>query len=220
MKYETIRRDLVRFGRRIADKDLVVGAGGNISARIRDVMLIKASGVAFEEAKPADYIPVSITTGRLLEKGRRPSSELPMHLACYRAREDVRAVVHTHSPYATGVASAGVTLRPIFPDFVAVIDSEVPTLPFVTPCGEELAEAVCSVIGRANAALLSNHGVVAVGENLKEAFYRAFIIEEAARALVAGAVLGKVRFLSDEEAARIRGLEKVQYRMNVLKKRK
>jgi L-fuculose-phosphate aldolase len=209
MKYETIRRDLVRFGRRIADKDLVVGAGGNISARIRDVMLIKASGVAFEEAKPADYIPVSITTGRLLEKGRRPSSELPMHLACYRAREDVRAVVHTHSPYATGVASAGVTLRPIFPDFVAVIDSEVPTLPFVTPCGEELAEAVCSVIGRAN-----------VGENLKEAFYRAFIIEEAARALVAGAVLGKVRFLSDEEAARIRGLEKVQYRMNVLKKRK
>lgn len=210
----------MRFGRRIADKDLVVGAGGNISARSRDVMLIKASGIAFEEAKPEDYIPVSIATGKLLEKGRRPSSELPMHLACYHARDAIRAVVHTHSPYATGVASAGVTLGPIFPDFVAVIDSEVPTLPFVMPCGEELAEAVCSVIGKANAALLSNHGVVAVGENLKEAFYRAFIIEEAARALVAGAVLGKVRFLSDEEAARIRGLEKVQYRMNVLKKRK
>ena len=210
----------MRFGRKIADKDLVVGAGGNISARSRDMMLIKASGIAFEEAKPEDYIPVSIATGKPLEKGRRPSSELPMHLACYRAREDVRAVVHTHSPYATGVASAGVTLRPIFPDFVAVIDSEVPTLPFVTPCGEELAAAVSSVIGKANAALLSNHGVVAVGENLKEAFYRAFIIEEAARALVAGAVLGKVRFLSDEEAARIRGLEKVQYRMNVLKKGK
>jgi L-fuculose-phosphate aldolase len=220
MRYETIRKALVRLGRKIADKDLVVGAGGNISARSRDVMLIKASGIAFEEAKPEDYVSVSIATGRLLEKGRRPSSEMPMHLACYRAREAIRAVVHTHSPYATGVASAGVTLRPIFPDFVAVIDSEVPTLPFVTPCGQELADAVRAVIGKVNAALLSNHGVVAVGENLKEAFYRAFIIEEAARALVAGSVLGKVRFLTEEETARIRGLEKVQYRMDILKKGK
>lgn len=220
MKYETIRKELVRFGRKIADRDLVVGAGGNMSARSRGVMLIKASGVAFEEARPADYIAVSIARGRLLEKGRRPSSEMPMHLACYREREGIRAVVHTHSPYATGVASAGVTLRPIFPDFVAVIDSEVPTLPFVTPCGEELAESVGAVIGKVNAVLLSNHGVVAVGENLKEAFYRAFIIEEAARALVAGSILGKVRFLRQEEAAQIRGLEKVQYRMEVLKKGK
>lgn len=220
MNYETIRKDLVRFGRKIADKGLVVGAGGNMSVRSRDVMLIKASGVAFEEARPADYIPVSIATGRLLEKGRRPSSEMAMHLVCYRERDEIRAVVHTHSPYATGIASAGVTLRPIFPDFVAVIDSEVPTLPFVTPCGEELAEAVGGVIGKVNATLLSNHGVVAVGETLKEAFYRAFIIEEAARALVAGSAVGKVRFLSKEEAARIRGLEKVQYRMEVLKKGK
>ncbi len=220
MKYEKLRRELVRFGKRIADEHLVVGPGGNISARQGNVMLIKASGAAFEEARGEDYIAVEIDTGKALEKGRRPSSELPMHLACYRVRPDVRAVVHTHSPFATGIASAGVTLRPMFPDFVAVIDSEVPTLPFVIPCGEELAEVVSEAIAKVNAALLANHGVIAVGDNIKEAFYRALLIEEASRALVAGTAVGKMRFLNEEEAARIRGLDKVQYRIDLLKKGK
>jgi L-fuculose-phosphate aldolase len=207
----------VSFGKRIAEDHLVVGPGGNISARIGDVILVKASGVAFEEATEEDFVPVEIESGQVLEGNGRPSSELAMHLACYRVRGDVQAVVHTHSPFATGVASAGVTLRPMFPDFVAVIDSEVPTLPFVIPCGEELAEVVSGAIGKVNAALLCNHGVVTVGVNLKEAFYRAVLIEEAAKALVAGTALGKIRFLTEAEEARIRGLDKVQYRIDILK---
>jgi len=218
MKYERLRRDLVRWGKRIAREHLVVGPGGNISARIGKVMLIKASGVPFEEAKGEDYIAAEIESGRVVEKARRPSSELPMHLACYRVRGDVRAVVHTHSPFATGVGSAGVSLGPIFPDFVAVIDSEVLTLPFVIPCGEEFAQLVSGAIVKANAALLANHGVVAVGANLREAFYRAMLVEAAAQSLVAGMAVGKIRFLSQEEVATLRALEKVQYRIDLLKK--
>jgi len=220
MRFQNVRRELIKFGKRIARERLVVGPGGNISARMSGVMLVKASGIAFEDATEQDFIPVEIESGKVLEKRRRPSSELPMHLACYRVRDDVRAVVHTHSPFATGVASAGATLRPMSPDFVAVIGTEVPTLPFVIPCGDELADVVSEAIAKANAALLTNHGVVAVGANLREAFLRAMLIEEAAVALVAGTIMGKVRFLSDEEAARIRGLEKVQYRVEVLKKGK
>jgi L-fuculose-phosphate aldolase len=220
MKFQKVRRELVKFGKRVAAEHLVVGPGGNISARVGDIVLVKASGVALEDATQQDFVPVEIGSGKILEEGRRPTSELPMHLACYRVREDVGAVVHTHSPFATGVASAGVTLRPMFPDFVAVIGTEVPTLPFVIPCGEELAAVVSQAIEKVNAALLANHGVVAVGENLREAFFRAMLVEEAAVALVSGTLLGKVRFLSDEEAARIRGLEKVQYRVKVLKKAK
>ncbi len=218
MKYEKLRRELARLGKRIAEEHLVVGPGGNISARARNVILIKASGVPLEEAKEEDYIPIEIDRCKVLEKGKRPSSELLMHLACYRARGDVGAVVHTHSPFATGVASAGVTLHPMFPDFAAIIDSEVPTLPFVTPCGEELAEVVGEAIMKANAALLANHGVVTVGANLKEAFYRAMLVEAAAQALVAGTAVGKMTFLSEEQVANIRGLDKVEYRVDLLKK--
>ncbi len=208
----------MRFGKRVAYEHLVVGPGGNISARAANVMLIKASGVPFEEAEEKDYLAVEIESGKVLEKSGRPSSEVPMHLACYRVREDVKAVVHTHSPFATGVASAGVTLRPMFPDFVAIIDSEVPTLPFVIPCGEELARTVASAMVRANAALLANHGVITVGANLKEAFYRAMLIEVAAQALVAGTAVGKMKFLNEKETRRIRGLDKVQYRIDMLKR--
>lgn len=217
VKYEKLRRELVKFGRRIGEEHLVVGPGGNISARSRNAILLKASGVALEDATPGDFIPIRLDSGEVLEKGARPSSELPMHLACYRIRDDIRAVVHTHSPFATGVASAGVTLRPMFPDFVVFIDSEVPTLPFVTPCGEELAAIVSGAIAKANAALLSNHGVISVGENLREAFYRAMLIEVAAQALVAGTTVGKMKFLTDKETAQIRRLDQVQYRIDLLK---
>jgi L-fuculose-phosphate aldolase len=218
MKYERVRRELVRFGRRIAEEHLVVGPGGNISARARNVMFIKASGVPFEEVEEQDYIAIEIASGKVLEKGVRPSSELPMHLACYRCRDDVKAVVHTHSPFATGVASAGVTLRPMFPDFVAIIGSDVPTLPFVVPCGEELAKTVSGAIVKANAALMGNHGVIAVGANLKEAFYRAMLVEAASQSLVAATTVGKTRFLNRQEVARIRSLSQVQYRIDLLKK--
>ena len=220
MKYEKLRRELVTFGRRIASEHLVVGPGGNISARNRNVILIKASGVPFEEVKEENYIPVEIASGKVLEKGRNPSSELPMHLACYRVREDVRAVVHTHSPFATGIASAGVALPPMFPDFVAIIDSDVPTLPFVIPCGEELAQIVSESIAKVNAALLANHGVITVGNNLREAFYRAMLVEVAAQALVAGTAVGTMRFLSQDDVATIRGLDKVEYRVRLLKEGK
>ncbi len=220
MKYERIRRELVRFGRRTAEEHMVVGPGGNISARVRNVMLIKASGVPFEEAKELDYVPIAIESGKVLEARGRPSSELPMHLACYRIRDDVRAVVHTHPPFATGVASAGVTLRPMFPDFVAIIGSDVPTLPFMIPCGEELAEGVAGAIAGANGALLGNHGVITVGANLREAFYRAMLVEAAAQALVAGTTVGKVRFLNRQEVEGIRRLGQVQYRIDLLKKGK
>jgi len=217
MKYEKVRRELVRFGRRIADEHLVVGPGGNISVRVRNIMLIKASGVPFEEVREQDYIPIEIDSGKVLEQRGRPSSELPMHLACYRVRDDVKAVVHTHSPFATGVASAGVTLRPMFPDFVAIIGSDVPTLPFVIPCGEEVADLVSRAVVKANAALLGNHGVITVGTNLKEAFYRAMLVEAAAQALVAGTSVGKMRFLNQREIAKIRSLSQVQYRIDLLK---
>lgn len=220
MKYERLRKQLARFGKRIADEHLVVGPGGNISARIRNRMLIKASGVPLEEARPEDYIALDIATGTALEKGGRPSSEVPMHLACYRVRPDVGAVVHTHPPFATGVACAGVTLRPMFPDFVAIIGSDVPTLPFVIPCGEELAMVVSQAVSKANAALMGNHGAITVGANLREAFYRAMLLEVAAQGLVAGTIVGKMRYLSREEVDTIRGLAKVEYRVSLLKQGK
>ncbi len=220
MNSEAIRKELVKIGRLVSQKDLIVGPGGNISAKCGDVVFIKASGVAFEDAKMADYIPVRISDGKVLEKRKRPSSEILTHLECYKIRNDIGAVIHTHSPVATGIASAGISLKPMYPDFIVYVGTEVPTLNYVPPTGRELAKAVSKVIKKHNGVLLSNHGVFTVGTNLKETYYRALLIEEASKTFLAAVAVGKPRFLTKKQIQDIKNLEVEKYRIGLLKKQK
>ena len=217
MDLKQARQQCVEFGRRIAALGLVVGPGGNLSLRVGEQILVKASGAAFEDAGPDDYVAVGLADGRCESVGRRPTSEVLMHRKCYEVRPDIGAVVHTHSPFATGVASSGTPLRTMYPDFAALIGSDVPTVAYVVPTGTELASAVGEVIGSANAALLANHGVVAVGSNMREAFYRAVLIEEAAKSLVAACTVGTPRFLTHEEIDEVRRLQAETYRIGLIR---
>jgi L-fuculose-phosphate aldolase len=194
----TAREECVAFGRRIAAHGLVVGPGGNLSVRVGDEIVVKASGVAFEEAGPDDYVAVNLADGRCDSEARKPTCEVLMHRKCYELRADVGAVAHTHSPFATGVASSGQPLK---------------------AAGMELARALGGVIGSANAVLLANHGVVAVGVNLREAFYRVLLIEEAAKSLVAASAVGTPRFLTDKEIEEIRQLGAEKYRIGLIRNR-
>lgn len=213
-----IKEDLIACGKKIAAKGLVVGPGGNISARCGDWMVISASGVSFEEAAQDDYVAVDIATGNPVAGAKRPSSEQLMHLACYRRRPDIHAVVHTHPTAAVAAASSGVALEPMFPDFVAFLD-KVHTLEYIIPTTKELADAVAAVIEEYNALLLCNHGALTLGANLKEAALRTELLEEAARILIAAKALGRPRILSQEEVAAIKDLNSEKYRQNLLKTR-
>lgn len=216
-EHRKIREELAYWGRRIQERGLVVGPGGNTSARVGEVIYVKPSGFAFEQCGPDDYVGVSLRDGAVVFGSHKPTCEIWMHIACYQTRPDITAVVHTHPPYATGLASSGAELRPMFPDFVAIL-GRVPTLPYIAPAGKELADAVAKVIAKHDAALLGNHGVIAVGANLREAFYRNELLEEAAKTLVAARVLGEPRFFTDEEIDAIEHLEAEDYRRALLKK--
>ena len=219
MDLTTAREECVAFGRRIAAHGLVVGPGGNLSVRVGDEIVVKASGVAFEDAGPEDYVAVGLADGSCGAESRKPTCEVLMHRKCYELRADVGAVVHTHSAYATGVASSGQPLKALYPDFAALIGTAVPTVDYVIPAGMELARALGGVIGSANAVLLANHGVVAVGVNLREAFYRVLLIEEAAKSLVAASAVGTPRFLTDKEIEEIRQLGAEKYRIGLIRNR-
>jgi len=130
-------------------------------------------------------------------------------------RKEICAVVHTHSPWAGGVISAGVLLKPMFPEFVADL-GEIGHLDYILPTTKRLADAVARQIKNLNVVLMANHGVLTVGRNLKEAYYRSIIIEEAAKSLVAASVVGKPRFLSSEQIEEIKKLETIQYRRKVM----
>jgi L-fuculose-phosphate aldolase len=211
-----IKTQLVKYGKKIAERKLVVGPGGNISARAGEVVFMKASGIAFEEAEESDYIGVELHTGKVVEGDLKPTCEIQMHLACYLIREDVRAVIHTHPPLSTAVAMGGGSLKAFTPDFAALVGPEVPVVEYVIPAGKELAEAVKQVVSEHNGVLLANHGLLTVGANLKEAYYRTLLIEDACKSLLAANVLGKMQFFTPEQMAQIIGLEAERYRKSLL----
>ncbi|HID96276.1 MAG TPA: class II aldolase/adducin family protein, partial [Candidatus Latescibacteria bacterium] len=209
--------ELVEYGRRIAEKGLVVGPGGNTSVRFGDVVYMKASGIAFEEAGETDYIGVDLRTGEVVDGDLKPTAEILMHLGCYRIRDDIGAVVHAHPPVATAVGMQGQTLKPFTPDFVAFVATDVPAIGYVVPGGRELAEAVGRVIKDYNGVLLGNHGLLTVGYNLKEAYYRTLLIEDACKTLIAARCLGRMRFFTPEEVKQVEGLKVEAYRRSLLR---
>lgn len=215
-KTKQTKRDLVAYGKMIMEKNLAVGPGGNISARCGEVVYLSPSGYSLGELREEDYVGVNLKTGEIVEGKLKPTCEMSMHLGCYLVREDVQAVVHTHPPLVIGLVSAGVKIKAMFPEFVAFL-GEVPVIDYVIPAGEKIRKAVTAAIKEHEAVLLVNHGAVTVGANLKEAFCRAEILEDAARILLTSLTVGKPRFLTEKEVEGIKNLEAEDYRKTLLK---
>jgi len=213
----TAKRDLLLYGRKIAERMLVVGPGGNTSARADTAIVVKASGCAFEDCTEDDYIPIDPSTGDVIGSTRKPTCEIYMHIACFLKRPDINAVVHTHPPIATGLAMAGMTLPPMYPDLIALVGAEIPVLPYIIPAGKQLAEAVAKVIVDHDAVLLGNHGLLTVGANVREAYFRNLLVEEASKTWLAARAFGQPYVLTPEEVDAVYHLEAEDYRRALLR---
>jgi L-fuculose-phosphate aldolase len=210
-----IRTELVSYGGKIVRSGLVAGAGGNISARDGDTVWLKPSGMAMDEMGPDDLCGLDVETGRQLAGPHRPTSEVAMHLAVYRVRPDVRAVFHTHSPWACGVISAGVELRPMFAEFVNDL-GRTATVPYITPTTRTLAQAVEEKVKTSETVFMVNHGILAVGVHMRQAYYRCLVVEDAAKSLVAATVVGKPQFLTRAEVDELMALEAAGHRVRMM----
>lgn len=214
---ESLKKDLAAYGRKAVERKLVVGSSGNISARAGDIVYVSPSGFSLDELGANDYIGVDLHSGEIVDGTMRPTCEISMHLACYLAREDIRAIVHTHQPYTTGLITAGLEIEPVTQEFVVFVGKPV-ILDCLLPGSKLLAESVAGAVKEANAVLLRNHGCITVGANLKEAFCRAETLEDAAHILFIARLVGKPRILSSEEVEAIKNLEIEDYRTSLIKK--
>ena len=142
-----------------------------------------------------------------------------MHLAIYRQRPDVTAVFHTHSAWASGVISSGVELRAMFAEFVNDL-GRVVTVPYVTPTTQQLADIIGEAARDYDTIFMVNHGVLAVGLNPKQAFYRVLVVEDAAKSIVAATIMGKPRFLTQEQINEILSLDAVKFRTKMMEQGK
>lgn len=214
---DMVKRELVEIGRKIAERGLVVGPGGNTSVRLGNMVYMKASGVSFEYAEENDYIGVDLNTGEVKEGNKKPTSELWLHLECYKRRDDISAVVHTHPPFSIAYAFQNETLKPFTPDMVALIGSDIPVIEYVVPGGKEFADAVGKIIKNYNGVLIKNHGLVTVGANLREAYYRTLLIEDGIKTIIFAKLLGNMVFFTKEQIEEINNLEVEKYRKKLLK---
>ena len=175
---------LVATARRCFDQGLQTNAGGNLSVRLdaRDAIVIKPSGVGFAECT-RDNLQVVMLDGAILPSSvaLKPSKDLDFHLDLYRIREDINAIVHCHSPWATGYASAGLEIPCLTVQTIEKI-GRMPLIPLSANGGPQTDVEISPVFRdpQIRAAVLANHGTIGVGKTLMAAQYLAEIIEETA----------------------------------------
>jgi len=191
----TLVEALIAAGRRLDALGLVTAMDGNLSARLdRDRFLITATGAPKGELAPEDIVVVD-AEGR--SRGdRRPSLEVGLHLAVYRIRPDVKAVVHAHPPVALGFALAGRDLiRPLVPEVVVHL-GPVPLAPYAMPGSPELEASIASLVPDHQGILLANHGAITLGTSVRQALHRMETLEHLARITLVADVLGGARPLT------------------------
>lgn len=175
---------LIATAKRCFDGRLQTNAGGNLSVRLarRDAIVIKPSGVGFNECT-RDNLQVVMLDGTILPSAQtlKPSKDLDFHLDLYRIREDINAIVHCHSPWATGYASAGIEIPCLTVQTIEKI-GRMPLIPLSSNGGPQTEVEISPVFQDPNirAAVLANHGTIGAGPTLMAAQYLAEIIEETA----------------------------------------
>jgi ribulose-5-phosphate 4-epimerase/fuculose-1-phosphate aldolase len=198
---EALRAALVGSARRCVAYGLVRGTSGNLSARLAgsDRFVVTPSGVEYETMAPGDLVAIDLVDGTP-GGDRTPSSDTPIHVAIYRGRSDVGAVVHTHSPYASAFSTLGEPIPPLLLEPSGFLGGEVRVV-VASPSDPSLAERVAAGLGADRAVLLANHGVYAVGESSAKAYAAALEVEEAARAAFIARLLGRPRPVPDQDVA-------------------
>ena len=178
-----LRQGLCRIGALCYQKGYIVGADGNLSARLRDgTILVTPAGAMKGFLEPHHLAHVDLG-GRIVDGGPRPSTEIAIHLVSYQERPDVEAVIHTHPPHAVALSIAGVDMQlPLIPEVIVTIGG-TPTTDYATPGTNELPESIRAVVRCSDTLIMKNHGAVTLGANLMDAFKKLDMVEHTARIL-------------------------------------
>ena len=204
-KEAALKQHIVDITNELFQVDIITASGGNVSGRVEgtDTVWITPTRMFKGSLTVDDLIRVDLE-GNMIEGKTHPSIEAPMHTGIMKARPEVLAVVHSHAPHATAMAVCGVCVPPI--SFDAFLVSRLPVVPFAMS-GQELAQAVLERIGDWPGAFLQNHGLLAVGKNLRSAANLTMSVEHVGKILCIAKTLGGGKELQTLPADLLAGLE-------------
>ena len=199
MLMENERKLIVEYGKLLVTKGLTTGTGGNISIfdKEKKYFAISPSGIDYFETEPEDVVIMDLD-GKVVEGERKPSSEWMMHLIFYKKRDDVEAVVHTHSRFSSTISCMRWDI-PALHYYVAFAGKTIPCAKYASYGTQELADNAFEGMGEGKAALLANHGLITIGRSVKEAFLVAEMSEEMAEYYYRTKSRGEPVLLDEEE---------------------
>jgi len=201
-----LKRELCEVGDRIWRRGFCAGNEGNHSARVgEDRVLITPSGVSKGMLSPEMICTIDMD-GEVVQApgGFRASSERKVHVAIYKHRPDIKAVIHSHPPHATAFAIAQIPLPEGIHPEAEVFLGRVPTAPYATPSKQDLPDSIIPLIGpQTNTVLMGNHGSVSFSGSLIDAYYKLEILDAYCRILILCKNIGRANVLSDQQMAEL-----------------
>src|SRR3954464_1554921 len=202
MDEQTARREIVRVGKLMYERSYVVSSDGNVSVRLDDGRIVATPTQVNKGRMTEEMLAVTDIEGKPLND-RRASSELAMHLLIYREREDARAVCHAHPPHGSAFAVAGLAIdAPILSEVILTLGC-VPLAEYGTPSTDELTDAMRPLVKNHNALLMANHGAVAYGGDVWQAFDSLETLEHTAKIAILARALGGARDLPPDSIEKL-----------------
>lgn len=196
--YDELKEQICDICHKMWQLGWVAANDGNISVKLEDgTFLATPTGISKSFITPDKLVHID-ENGDVLDgtDGYRPSSEIKMHLRCYKEREDVGAVLHAHPPVATGYAVAHKPLDEYSMIETVIALGSVPVTPYGTPSTYEVPDAIAPYLGEHDALLLMNHGALTVGTDLLTAYYRMETLELFAKISLNAHLLGGAKEIS------------------------
>jgi L-ribulose-5-phosphate 4-epimerase len=208
MGYEEIRTALFRAVLNLYQKDLIQLNSGNVSVRASALHIaITPTGITYDDMTAGDMVIVDLN-GVVIEGNHKPSSEMPMHTAVYKNLPHVNSVIHSHSPYALAFAVVGRNIPVISTEGLAV-RGRIPVAEYACPGTEEQGLAALKAMKGpppVTGVLLKNHGVLATGTSLSQAYSLACRIEMAAKVFFLASQIGNPDILTNEQIQEIKNV--------------
>ena len=203
-----LKQQICEIGRRLYNKGFAAANDGNISVRLNDKEILSTPTMVSKGfMKPEDLCKVDYE-GKQLAGTRKRTSEVLLHLAVYKTRPDVQAVVHCHPPHATAFAVAREPIPKCVLPEVEVFLGEVPMALYETPGTQKFAETIVPYVKDCNTIILANHGTVTFGPTLENAYFNTEIIDAYCRILILARQLGPVNYFTDAQAKELLDLKK------------
>jgi L-fuculose-phosphate aldolase len=200
------KREIVEIGKRLYQKGFVVANEGNVSAKLNQRVIVTPTMKCKGFLTAKDLVTVDFM-GRKTGGQLEPTSELLVHLLVYKKRPDVAAVIHAHPPYSTALAVAGLELpENVLPEVFLSL-GKIPLAAYGTPSTQELPDSIEDLIMRHDAILLKNHGVLTVGRELEETYFKLERVEHFARIFSIADSLGRVEKIPEKQMDKLQSIK-------------